>query len=98
MGYNIYSLRGGDYSRKSSDSREFEEAMDMAKEGMERICELAEEMREQYGERRGSYSSRRGYGGRGSYGNRYGEREEWDDMDDDMYGSRRRRDSRGRYM
>lgn len=94
MGYNIYSLRGGDYGRKSSDSREFEEAMDMAKEGMERICELAEEMREQYGERRGSYGSRGSYGRRGGYG----ERDEWDEMDGDMYGMRRRRDSRGRYM
>lgn len=94
MGYNIYSLRGGDYGRKSSDSREFEEAMDMAKEGMERICELAEEMREQYGERRGSYGSRGSYGRRGGYG----ERDEWDEMDGDMYGMRRRRDSRGRYI
>ena len=94
MGYNIYSLRGGDYGRKSSDSREFEEAMDMAKEGMERICELAEEMREQYGERRGSYGSRGSYGRRGGYG----ERDEWDEMDGDMYGMRRRRDFRGRYM
>lgn len=98
MGYNIYSLRSGNYGRKSSDSREFEEAMEMAKEGMERICELAEEMREQYGERRGSYGSRGNYGNRGGYGGRgsYGERDDWDD--DDMYGERRRRDSRGRYI
>ena len=54
----------------------------MAKEGVRKMCELAEEMREQYGERR-----------RGSYGSR----EDWDGMDD-MYGERRRRDSRGRYM
>lgn len=93
MGYNVYSLRSGNYGRKSSDSREFEEAMEMAKEGMERICELAEEMREQYGERR-SYGSRGGYGRRGDYGRR--DDEMWDD--DDMYGERRRRDSRGRYI
>ena len=87
-------IRFGEKSH-SSDSREFEEAMDMAKEGMERICELAEEMREQYGERRsyGSYA-RGSYGRRGDYGRR--DDEMWDD--DDMYGERRRRDSRGRYM
>lgn len=96
MSYAIYNLRGGNYGRKSSDSREFEEAMDMAKEGLERVCELAEEMREQYGERRsyGSYGSRGGYGRRGDYSRR--DDEMWDD--DEMYGMRRRRDSRGRYM
>jgi hypothetical protein len=86
--------------------REFEDAMDMAKEGMERICELAEEMADLYGERRGgsygswpSYGSRGGYGMRGGYGGRggYGEREEMD-YDDMMMGERRRRDSRGRFM
>ena len=76
-------MRDGRYGRKSSDTEEFYEAMDMAKEGLERVCDLAEEMREQYGQR---------YGMRGSYGRR----EDWDD--DDMYGDRRRRDSRGRYM
>lgn len=80
-------MRGG-YGQKSSGSKEFYEAMDMAKEGMERICELAEEMMEQYGERRGGYGSR----GRGGYGNR----EDWEEMDE-MYGERRRRDSMGRY-
>ena len=89
MGYQIYSLRGGGYGQKSSDSREFYEAMDMAKEGLERVCELAEEMADQYGERRGSYGSR------GRYGSRYGERDEWEMGD---YGERRRRDSRGCYM
>lgn len=97
MGYAVYNLRGA-YGRKSSDVREFEEAMDMAKEGMERICELAEEMADQYGERRGSYRSRGGYSSRGGYGGRggYGEREDWPEMDE--YSERRRRDSRGRYM
>lgn len=82
-------IRFGEKSH-SSDSREFEEAMDMAKEGLERVYELAEEMREQYGERR-SYGS---YGSRGGYGRR--DDEMWDD--DDMYAMRRRRDSRGRYI
>ena len=98
MGYNVYNLRsGGSYGRKSSDMREFEEALEMAKEGMERICELAEEMADQYGER-GSYGGRGGsYGNRGGYGSRggYGQRDEWEEME---YGERRRRDSRGRYM
>jgi hypothetical protein len=58
----------------------------MAKEGMARVCELAEEMRDRYGERGN-------YGMRGSYGRR--DHEDWED--DDMYGERRMRDSRGRY-
>lgn len=85
MSYRIISMKDGRYGRKSSDAREFYEAMDMAKEGMERICDLAEEMMEQYG-------------GRGSYGRRgnYRDREDWDDMDGEMQ-ERRRRDSMGRY-
>lgn len=93
MSYRVISMRGGDsYGRKSSDTKEFYEAMDMAKEGLERVCELAEEMADQYGERGGSYGNRGGYGRRGGYG----EREDWDD--DMRYAQRRRRDSMGRYM
>lgn len=89
MSYRIFSLK----DRSSiSDVRDFEEAAMMAKEGLDKMCELAEEMRAQYGERRGDYG-RRG----GSYGSRYGMREEWDD-DEMAYGERRRRDSRGRYI
>lgn len=80
MGYRVISFRG------RSESREFDEALDMAKEGMARVCELAEEMRDRYGERGN-------YGMRGSYGRR--DHDEWED--DDMYGERRMRDSRGRY-
>lgn len=88
MSYRVISMRGGDgYGRKSSDTKEFYEAMDMAKEGLERVCELAEEMREQYAER-GNYGDR--YGMRGNYGRR-----DWDE--DDMMNERRMRDSRGRY-
>lgn len=83
MSYRVISFRG------RSESREFDEALEMAKEGMARVCELAEEMRERYGER-GNYGDR--YGMRGSYGRR--DHEEWED---DMYGERRRRDSMGRY-
>lgn len=84
MAYRVISMRDGRYGRKSSETSEFYEAMDMAKEGLDRMCELAEEMVEQYGER--------GYGRR----SRYPEQDGWDDMDG--YGERRRRDSRGRYM
>ncbi len=86
MSYRVISMRGGRYGRKSS-SDEFYEAMDMAKEGLERVCELAEEMHEQYGER-GNYGDR--YGMRGDYGRR-----DWDE--DDMMNERRMRDSRGRF-
>ena len=92
MAYAVYSLRGGNYGRKS-EVMEFEEAAMMVEEGLECMRELAEEMKEQYGERRGSYGSRGGYGMRGSYGRR--DHDEWED--DDMYGERRRRDSMGRY-
>lgn len=89
MGYRVISFRGG------ADAREFKEAMEMTKEGMhmarkgfDKICELSEEMAEQYGER-GSYGERYGerYSPRGYYGR------EWDDMEE-----RRYRDSRGRFM
>lgn len=80
MSYRVISFRG------RSESREFDEALEMAKEGMARVCELAEEMRDRYGERGN-------YGMRGSYGRR--DHEDWED--DDMYGERRMRDSRGRY-
>lgn len=85
MSYRVISFRG------KSESREFDEALDMAKEGMARVCELAEEMRDRYGERN-YYGDR--YGMRGSYGRR--DYEDWDD--DDMYGERRRRDRMGRFM
>lgn len=80
MSYRVISFRG------RSESREFDEALDMAKEGMARVCELAEEMRDRYGER-------------GNYGDRYGMHGDYDrrDWEDDMYGERRRRDSMGRY-
>ena len=91
MGYAVYSLRGGNYGRKS-DAMEFEEAAQMVEDGLECMRELAEEMKDQYGGR-GGYGMRRGYGMRGGYGRR----DDWDDMDE-MYGMRRRRDYRGRFM
>lgn len=91
MSYRVISMRGGNYGRKSEDI-EFEEAAQMVEEGLECMRELAEDMKEQYGMRRGSYGSRGGYGMRG----RYGDREMWDEMDD-MMNERRMRDSRGRF-
>lgn len=86
MGYSVYSLRGGNYGRKSEDM-EFEDAAQMVEDGLECMRALAEEMKEQYGGR-GGYGMRRGYGRR--------DHEDWDEMDG-MYGMRRRRDSMGRY-
>jgi hypothetical protein len=86
MGYAVYNLRGN-YGRKDSDAKKFEEAAMMVEEGLECMRELADEMEDRYSERR--------YGMRGGYGRR--DHEGWDDMDE-MYGMRRRRDSRGRYM
>jgi hypothetical protein len=85
MGYQIYSLKGG-HHREESEADEFFEAAEKARRAVEKMHDLASEMEHRYGERY--------YGMRGD---RYGMRdhEMWDD---DMYGERRRRDSRGRYM
>ena len=65
-----------------------------AKENLEMLCEMVEEMEgDDYGER-GGYVNRRGDGG-SSVGMRRGYRIY---QDDDEFGERRRRDSRGRYM
>lgn len=92
MGYNIYSLR----ERGGSDVAEFKKAAKMAKEGIEMMCTLAEEMADLYGERRGGYGNRDGYGSREGYGNRggYGSRGGYGRRDDeymDEYGDRRYR-------
>ena len=92
MGYRVYN-----FGRKghASDAKKFEEAAMMVEDGLECMRELADEMEDRYSER--------------MYGMRYGMREhhpddmygmrdrDWGDMDG-MYGMRRRRDSRGRYM
>ena len=81
MGLITIMKRGGE------DYREYKEAVKMAKEAIDTICELTSEMEEQYGERGGS-------GERSSYrgGSSYRRRAEWDEMDE-----RRGRDSMGRY-
>lgn len=85
MGYRVYNFRDSRYGQKS-EADEFFRAAEKARAAVEEMHELACEMEDRYGER---YFGERG----GSYGRR--EHEMWDD---DMYGERRRRDSRGRYM
>ena len=68
--------------RGGEDLRDYKKAVKMAKEAIDTICELTEEMEDQYGERRGSSHMRGGY-----YRNN-----DWDGMDE-----RRGRDSMGRY-
>ena len=84
---HIISERGGD-----EDLHRYKKALRMAKQGIETICDLSEDMEDQYGER--DYGERygsRGYRSRGGYSRR--DERERDDMDE-----RRYRDSRGRYM
>ena len=85
MGYSIYSLRGGRH-HDESEADEFFEAAEKARRAVEKMHELASEMEDRYGER--YYGMRGGYYGRRDHG----------DWEDEMYGERRRRDSRGRYM
>ena len=84
--------------RYDGDAERFESALKKAKAGIHEACEIFEDMKEEFGERRVSYGERHGYGEHydGRYSNRggYDERNyyrrepEWDE----------RRDSRGRYM
>lgn len=92
MGWSMLKERGGESSRLMHLVKE-------AKESLEEICELVEEMdgseygeRESYGSRGGSYGMRRD----DTMGMRRAYRVVQDD--DDEWGERRRRDSRGRYM
>lgn len=68
MGLIHIMERGGD------DLREYKKAVKMAKEAIDTICELTEEMEDQYGER--------SYGERGVSRMRSYRREDWDDMDE----------------
>lgn len=69
MGLIHIMERGGD------DYREYKKAVKMAKEAIDTICELTEEMEEEYGER--GYGERRTHMRGGYY--RQGE---WDGMDE----------------
>lgn len=78
MGYNIFSMR----EHGGGDVAEFKRAAKMAKEGIEIMCEFAEEMAEQFGERRGRRSGRESYGDRGGYGRRGGYSRREDEYED----------------
>ncbi|MBR1436370.1 MAG: hypothetical protein IJ584_14825 [Bacteroidales bacterium] len=82
MGYIHIMEKGGE------ELSEYRKALKMAKKGIDKICELSEDMEDEfgYGERR--YSER--YGNRGGYSRRD---DEWEEMQE-----RRYRDGRGRYM
>ena len=85
------------FRNDSPDTRDFKEAAMTAKESIDKMCELADEMRERYSERGGSYGER--YGERGDYGERgYSMRSGYSNRDWDGMDERRYRDSKGRYM
>ena len=79
------------FKERGDELREYKKALKMAKEGIETICELSDEMEDEYSER-GDYGER--YSSRGDYRSRnyYRRDHDWDDMDE-----RRYRDSMGRY-
>lgn len=84
MGLIHIKERGGD------EEYRFKKALKMAKSAIDEICELSDEMEDEYGSEgeerygmRGGYSRRGGYYSRDEYG---------------MMPERRSRDSRGRYM
>lgn len=66
MGFISIMKRGGD------DYREYKKAVKMAKEAIETICELTEEMEDEYGYDERSYRMRGGYS----------RREDWSGMDE----------------
>lgn len=91
MGYLVMNMR-------EDDAMRFESALKKAKSGIHEACDIFEDMKEQFGERRGSYGERGGYSERydgrySSRGGEYGERDFRPTPDWEL-----RRDSRGRYM
>lgn len=64
MGLAIFKSRGSD------DYREYKKAVKMAKQAIETICELTEEMEDEYSER--------GYRMRGDYSRR----DDWEDYEE----------------
>ena len=75
--------------RNEGDVARFESALKDAKMGIKEACEIFEDMKEQFGERRG-YSERYGQGDQTK--GYYRRDHDWDDMEE-----RRSRDSMGRY-
>lgn len=70
----------------NDDLQSAKEGMEMAWEGVKTMCEISNEMKQQYGERR--------YNNRGGMNYRH---DDWNERDDDWM-ERRMRDSRGRFM
>jgi len=97
-----------DMSERGGDVRRFDEGLKRAKSGLMEVCDIWEDMKQDF-QMRGSYGERYG-----SYGERYGERNSYDERGDyyrrdypmhhmserDWHElqERRRRDSMGRYM
>lgn len=66
--------------RNEGDAERFEMALKKAKNGIKEACEIFEDMKEEFGERRGSYGER--YDGRYSrrdYDDYYRRDPEWDE-------------------
>lgn len=81
---------------ENNDMHRAMEGAEMAWKGVKQMCDISDEMEQQYGERRnGDMGMRDG----GSMGNRYSNRDwhEWNQRDDEMM-ERRMRDAKGRYM
>lgn len=75
-----------DLSERGGDVKRFDEAIKMAKAGIKEACEIWEDMKSDFSER-------------GSYGERYSNRNDdrYRDRDWDEMNERRYRDSMGRY-
>lgn len=84
---------------EGNSMKQIAEGAEIAWEGMKKVCELSDKMKEQFGERRGDsmgyrhddFGMRDGYNGRDSYNFR-----DWSNEDDRMM-ERRMRDSMGRF-
>ena len=82
--------------RGGNELGEYKRALKMAKEAIETICDLTEEMEGEFGERRyDPYRMDYRYDG---YGERYDSRGDYSRRDWDDMSERRRRNSRGLYM
>lgn len=70
------------FSHKDNSVEEAKMAAKMVKKGAERICEIIEEMEDEYGgfDERGY--SQRGYSRRGGYGNRDWDERDWEEMEE----------------
>jgi len=75
MGFiHIFERKGEEYGEYMEALKKAKKATEMAGEAIDTICDLTEEMEDQYGD--DNYSERRGVSMRGAYN-----REGWGDMD-----------------